>query len=93
MSEKYAENRAFANYFQYRPFSIAVIFKNKISVGHDSAKWLPPILFGSSLLVAGGATMWLPDTFGVPLLETMEQAEKFYSNPHAARYDSENLDP
>ena len=37
--------------------------------------------------------MWLPDTFGVPLLETMEQAEKFYSNPHAARYDSENLDP
>lgn len=37
--------------------------------------------------------MWLPDTFGVPLLETMEQAEKFYSNPYAARYDSENLDP
>jgi len=73
---------------------IAGIIVPKINqVGHDSAKWLPPILFGSSLLVAGGATMWLPDTFGVPLLETMEQAEKFYSNPHAARYDSENLDP
>ena len=73
-----------------RQFIVLTVF---IQVGHDSAKWLPPILFGSSLLVAGGATMWLPDTFGVPLLETMEQAEKFYANPHAARYDSENLDP
>lgn len=72
---------------------IASIIVPKINqVGHDSAKWLPPILFGSSCLVAGGATLWLPDTFGVPLLETMEQAEKFYSNPYN-RYDDEDLEP
>ena len=82
-------DRAFTFYL-FIPLAYQLII---FLVGHDSAKWLPPILFGSSLLVAGGATMWLPDTFGVPLLETMEQAEKFYSNPHAARYDSENLDP
>lgn len=60
---------------------------NLYLVGKNSAPWLPPVLFGSSCIIAGFLCYTLPDTQGVPLMETLEEAEKFYRNPEVRKID------
>ena len=52
-----------------------------MAISRDGAPWFAPVVFGSACLIAAAGTWWLPDTYGVPLLETLEDAEKFYSKP------------
>ena len=58
-----------------------IVVPEIVAVSRSGAAWFAPVFFGCACLVAAVGTWWLPDTFGVPLLETLEDAEKFYAKP------------
>ena len=43
------------------------------------ATWLPGIIFGVIGILGGLAGFWLPETLGLPMLSTIEEAEDYYS--------------
>ena len=46
---------------------------------YESIPWLPPTIFGT-VCVAGGCLLFLlPETLGKPLLNTIDEAEKYYA--------------
>lgn len=63
----------------------SIIVPYIVEVGKNSVPWLPPLLFGSSCVVSGGLCWLLPDTQGIPLMETLEEAVKFYQNPETRK--------
>ena len=60
---------------------VTIVVPEIVAVSRDGAAWFAPVFFGVACLIAAAGTWWLPDTFGVPLLETLEDAEKFYATP------------
>jgi len=71
-----------------------IVVPEIVAVSRSGAAWFAPVFFGCACLVAACGTWWLPDTFGVPLLETLEDAEKFYAKPSRTKRrggDTSNL--
>ncbi|XP_076822511.1 organic cation transporter protein-like isoform X2 [Clavelina lepadiformis] len=46
----------------------------------DYVSWLPNTIFGVFGIAAGILSLFLPETNGVPMMETPEEAEEFYKN-------------
>lgn len=45
----------------------------------DYVSWLPFTIFGAVALLAAFLTLFLPETKGVEMMQTMEEAEEFYT--------------
>ena len=50
-----------------------------LSLG-DLASWLPGMCFGVVGIISGVLAFFLPETLGQPMLYTIEEAEKYYSD-------------
>ncbi|XP_025097994.1 organic cation transporter protein-like [Pomacea canaliculata] len=69
--------------------SIASPYINSLSyyVGGSIGVALPPLIFGGSAIVAGLASLWLPETHLRQLPETIEDAENFGKKQDKNSYD------
>ncbi|XP_025098001.1 organic cation transporter protein-like [Pomacea canaliculata] len=69
--------------------SIASPYINSLSyyVGGSIGVALPPLIFGGSAIVAGLASLWLPETHLRQLPETIEDAESFGKKKDKNSYD------
>ena len=56
----------------------------------NQTTWLPYIIFGVLGILQVITVFWIPETLGVPMLTTLEEAEEFYKNGYS-KY-SENDD-
>ena len=45
----------------------------------DGFSWLPQTIFGVSSILSGIWCLYLPETKGLPILNTIEEAEQFHS--------------
>ena len=45
---------------------------------YETVSWLPGTLFAAMALLAGVFTLWLPETYGIDTLMTIEEAKIFY---------------
>ena len=52
----------------------------------DYVSWLPFTIFGAVALLAAFLTLFLPETKGVDMMQTMEEAENFYKRSNNYRF-------
>lgn len=57
---------------------IGGIISPQINAFYTTVPWLPPLIFGGVCILGGVLTMMLPETTGRPMLNTIEEANKFY---------------
>jgi len=59
----------------------------------DYVSWLPFTIFGAVALLAAFLTLFLPETKGVDMMQTMEEAENFYkrSNNYSKREKTDDF--
>ncbi|CAG5110614.1 Oidioi.mRNA.OKI2018_I69.chr2.g4998.t1.cds [Oikopleura dioica] len=58
-----------------------------------TTSWLPFVIFGALGIVQVITVFFLPETLGVPMLTTIEEAEEFYANPDSFRNKSSDSQP
>jgi hypothetical protein len=62
---------------------IKLLVQNTIMLNclfRNQTTWLPYIIFGVLGIIQVITVFWIPETLGVPMLTTLEEAEEFYKN-------------